>query len=114
MQAVLAALPEFHGIKGDAEAAPESGQRHLAFGELLLELHELRLEGRAGGNARGLMGGPRSDLAVAGPGVKVLEHLGERELFSRAREDHLTLQVIPGKEHRDAGIVRDVMGLTGA
>ena len=111
VQAVGLALPVFDGMRADAVAAPEVGQRDGAVGEFGFHPLPLLHQQLARADDFALGGAPGAELAAFGTREEVFEGLFARDFFGLAFDFDLPLQREPGEVHRDFAVARDFLRL---
>src|SRR5579863_4994934 len=102
VEAVVAVLPELPRVSHDAIAAPRLRARWCRACELLLELRNPLLEGRARLERLALLRGERADLPAARARREVRVRLVLRQSLDRSLDPHLPAERRPVEEERSA------------
>lgn len=110
VDAVCSALPEFDGLRDDAESAPPVRFRDFSPRESLQEGAEFIFEDVAGGDDFALFGDPSTDAASDRAAQEVSEGLGCGDFFCPAADGDLAFEGEPRKEERSVWVFFDLVG----
>src|SRR5436305_8143814 len=113
METVVAALPELHAVRNDAQAAPALGalDRGAVLGMALRERFEGGLELRARGDDLRLRAGRRAEPRVVRARDPVGVGLVLGDALDGALDEDLALEVDPREHDRRARVLRDLAAL---